>query len=107
MDRGRAKKDKKEKKAKRKARGVIGSSRRGNVIHLLFSSWDGEPSPVPFALLNISPNNPTQNRIKKTIVGLSLITVEKGTIMDETSGIQSASHKKNISKEKTRRKTKK
>ena len=37
-----------KRKAKRKARGVISSSRRGCVIHLLFSSWDGEPSPVPF-----------------------------------------------------------
>ena len=40
----------KEKKAKSKARGVIGSSRRGCVIHLLFSSWDGEPSLVPNCL---------------------------------------------------------
>ena len=36
-------------KAKSKARGVIGSSRRGGVIHLLFSSWDREPSPVPLS----------------------------------------------------------
>ena len=31
----------------KKARGVINSSRRGCVIHLLFPSWDREPSPVP------------------------------------------------------------
>ncbi len=42
-----AKKDKKEKKAKRKARGVVSSSRRGDVIQLLFSSWDKEPVPGP------------------------------------------------------------
>ena len=28
---------------------MIGSSRRGGVIHLLFSSWDREPSPVPLS----------------------------------------------------------
>ena len=41
------KRAKKEEKAKGKARGVIGSSRRDCVIHLLFPSWDREPSPVP------------------------------------------------------------
>ena len=44
MDRGGAKKDKKEKKAKSKARGVIGSSRRGAYWGVL--SEHAVPSPV-------------------------------------------------------------
>ena len=52
---------------------MICSSRRGCVIHLLFSSWDREPSPVPNDLLEVSAcllsylmsdvSNPIENRI--------------------------------------------